>query len=569
MDLFIGEASLLLPINFLRNHHGENMTASVSGKKIGAGNKTTKESADRNQNNFAEDQTDILTPYEYPELVFGLVGPAGVNLEPVISALGKELKALGYKSETIRLSKQIEVFFGTDHSKEPEDKRINELMNEGTRLRTESGRGDAVALLGVAEINRIREVKFESGHQEKNAFILRSLKHPHEVETLRNVYGKGFFLISVYSPREVRVTALAERISKSQFGNSQKARSKAEDLVEKDEQEENFSLGQDVKDAFPLADLFVDSRIKSSLDAQISRFLQLLFGNVFLTPTRDEHGMYHARSAALRSADLNRQVGAAILTTEGDLIAVGCNEVPKAGGDLYWHGDKNDARDFQKGIDAMAEERIQVLGELLERFNNHGLLSSSASSGKLDKLVRSLVSGEKKAVLKGTRVMNLLEFGRSVHAEMAALMSAARLGISVRGATLFCTTFPCHMCARHIVASGIKRVVYVEPYPKSKAKPLHQDSISVDPSVSSADHVNFEPFEGIAPRRYQDIFDARDLRKDGEGRAIDWRLNPKPRFLRFINTYRDIETAIVAKEIPLLAAKLHISLSLNLDEPNQ
>jgi hypothetical protein len=165
--------------------------------------------------------------------------------------------------------------------------------------------------------------------------------------------------------------------------------------------------------------------------------------------------------------------------------------------------------------------------------------------------------------------MNLLEFGRSVHAEMAALTSAARLGISVQGATLFCTTFPCHMCARHIVASGIKRVVYVEPYPKSKAKQLHQDSISVDPSVPSSDHVNFEPFEGIAPRQYQDIFDAHELRKDNDGRAIDWRTRDgRPRFMRFLNTYKDIEIAIVGKEIPLLAQKLCVNLPLNLDEPN-
>lgn len=215
----------------------------------------------------------------------------------------------------------------------------------------------------------------------------------------------------------------------------------------------------------------------------------------------------------------------------------------------------------------MADERIQVLGELLERFDKHGLLAKSKNKSELDELVRELVSGKMRDVLKGTRAMNLLEFGRSVHAEMAALMSAARLGVSVRGATLFCTTFPCHMCARHIVASGIKRVVYVEPYPKSKARQLHQDSISVDPSVVSSDHVNFEPFEGIAPRQYQDIFDARDARKDNEGRTIDWRANgPKPRFLRFKNTYLDIEIAIIAKEIPLLAEKNGINLQLVLND---
>lgn len=57
-----------------------------------------------------------------------------------------------------------------------------------------------------------------------------------------------------------------------------------------------------------------------------------------------------------------------------------------------------------------------------------------------------------------------------MHAEMFAITDAARRGLSVRDATLYCTTFPCHMCARHIIASGIRKVVYIEPYPKSMAK---------------------------------------------------------------------------------------------------
>lgn len=502
-----------------------------------------------------------LAPRAHPELVFGLVGPIGVNLDPVISALARELHALKYNPVTIRLSEQIEAFFGSSYNLETEDHRISKLMDAGTRLRAESERGDAVALLGIAEIARTRQEDL-GGKSDSNAFILRSLKHPSEVETLRSVYGKGFFLISVYAPREVRVSALADRIRRSHFGKGAAARSKAELLVERDELEESTSLGQDVKDAFPLADLFVDSRSKPALESQISRFLQLLFGNVFHTPTRDEHGMHYARSAALRSSDLNRQVGAAILKPEGDLIAVGCNDVPKAGGDLYWPGDQGDARDFQKGVDAMAEERVQVLGELLERFKSNGLLADSTTKNDINQLVKELISGEKKTILKGSRVMGLLEFGRSVHAEMAALTSAARLGISVRDATLFCTTFPCHMCARHIVASGIKRVVYVEPYPKSMAKQLHRDAISVDPTAPSDDHVNFEPFEGIAPRQYHVIFDAGDLRKDKDGRATDWRTrNGRPRFSRFQNTYLAIEIAIVGWEIPHLAEKLNVKLS--------
>ncbi|MBP1205444.1 hypothetical protein JOD97_003506 [Duganella sp. 1411] len=131
-----------------------------------------------------------LSPDPHPELVFGIVGPIGVNLEPVITVLYRELQAVGYKAKTIQLSRQIEIFFGTDHTLETEDNRISHLMDEGTRLRTKSGSGDAVALLGIAEIRRIRSEEL-GGTPSQNAFILRSLKHPKEVETLRSVYGKA------------------------------------------------------------------------------------------------------------------------------------------------------------------------------------------------------------------------------------------------------------------------------------------------------------------------------------------------------------------------------------------
>ncbi len=105
---------------------------------------------------------------------------------------------------------------------------------------------------------------------------------------------------------------------------------------------------------------------------------------------------------------------------------------------------------------------------------------------------------------------------------------ATRVGVSVQGATLYCTTFPCHNCAKHIVASGIRRVVFVEPYPKSKAKDLHADAVellgeeipeskmSVATKGNRLNKVLFEPFVGVGPRRYFDLF-SMNL---GFGRAI-------------------------------------------------
>lgn len=502
-----------------------------------------------------------LTPKAFPEVVIGLVGPVGIDLDPIVQSISRDLELFQYTAQVIRLSAQLARFFEVDHSGKPEDERIASLMNDGTRLREQSNRGDAVALLAIAEIRRIRTDELR-GDTEGNAYILRSLKHPHEVQTLRSVYGKGFFLISVYTPREARVSAMAEMITRSQHGNAQQARAKAEAVVERDEQEENTDLGQDVKDAFPLADLFIDGRDKNSFEREIRRFMELVFGNRFHTPTRDEHGMYHARSAALRSADLGRQVGAAISAPTGELLSLGCNDVPKAGGDRYWPADKGDARDFQHGFDPIVAERKQILGELLAGLRSVGVLAQKYSTeNSMVPLAEELITGSKRKALKSARVMNLLEFGRSVHAEMSAITSAARLGMPIGGATLFTTTFPCHMCARHIVASGIRRVVYVEPYPKSKAAQLHKDSIEVDAQKPSPGFVTFEPFVGVAPRQYQDIFDAQNQRKDELGNIFHWKTKgkrPSPRFLRFVNTYRDIEDAIVAEEIPLLAKKLDV-----------
>ena len=53
----------------------------------------------------------------------------------------------------------------------------------------------------------------------------------------------------------------------------------------------------------------------------------------------------------------------------------------------------------------------------------------------------------------------------AIHAEQNAIIQAAKLGISIEGATIYCTHQPCVICAKMIVNSGISRVVYGEGYP--------------------------------------------------------------------------------------------------------
>ena len=118
-------------------------------------------------------------------------------------------------------------------------------------------------------------------------------------------------------------------------------------------------------------------------------------------------------------------------------------------------------------------------------------------------------------MINKTKLADITEYGRAVHAEMSALMTAARNGVKVNKATMYCTTYPCHNCAKHIVAAGLDKVFYIEPYPKSKAIELHKDSIT-DTEFSDNHKVKFEAFSGIGPKRYQDLFSM----KLGDGQPI-------------------------------------------------
>ncbi len=328
------------------------------------------------------------------------------------------------------------------------------------------------------------------------------------------IYGARFVAVGIHAPRDERVRVLARRFAEDVGGTPEEQRSEAERLISIDEKEPGTELGQNVRKAFPEADLFVTS---TSVDAQVDRFIDLFFGRPVVTPSADEVGMFHAHAAAVRSAALGRQVGAAIATPQGDVIATGCNEVPRAGGGQYWDGELHDGRDFRLGRDQSDRGKRNALRELLRVLADAKHL---APGSDVERLVGELLARGSTS-LPETAIANLTEFTRDVHAEAAALLTAARLGISVQGRTLYATTFPCHNCAKHIIGAGLARVVYREPYPKSYARDFYQDSIEVE--GERRDRVSFQPFIGVAPRRYLEWFAMSRPRKDADGRLIGWR----------------------------------------------
>ena len=467
-----------------------------------------------------------------PELVIGLAGPIGVDIDSITESIEAALDDVNYKTQVIKLTTAMmsyevktQIIKGTDFCSE-----MNYKIDYADALCDENK--DLSFLSRVAVKAILERRKYITGDEgtpaQGTAYILRQFKRPEEINLMRNVYGKHFVLISAYGSASDRKFILESKQKKSSPTKSLPSDSsaKVDRLIERDASEAHKFGGQQLRDTFHLADVFIDGISKPEMDRKLSRFFRAFFGLNTAAPTKDEYGMYTAKSASLRSCDLSRQIGAAIFTSDGEIVTQGCNEVPKAFGGTYWDLEEPDYRDIKMGFDPNDEQKYELLRDLIERLWDDDLLSEKATElGTISKLIAKITSkaaksGELDGALVGSAVLDLTEFGRVVHAEMGAICDAARLGRSIKGTTLYSTTFPCHNCTKHILSSGIKRVVYMEPYPKSKAKELHKNEITIE--TESGDCVSFVPFIGIAPFRYRDIFQKSRKRKDKNGNAKTW-----------------------------------------------
>ena len=129
-------------------------------------------------------------------------------------------------------------------------------------------------------------------------------------------------------------------------------------------------------------------------------------------PTLDEYFMEIAQVVAKRSTCLRNQVGA-VIVLDKRILSTGYNGAP---------------RNLQHCLD---------IGCIREQQN----------------------------IASGTRH----ELCRAVHAEQNAIIQSALHGVSIENATLYCTHQPCILCAKMIINSHIKRVVFANHYPDENA----------------------------------------------------------------------------------------------------
>ncbi|XP_060782572.1 deoxycytidylate deaminase isoform X2 [Neoarius graeffei] len=151
-----------------------------------------------------------------------------------------------------------------------------------------------------------------------------------------------------------------------------------------------------------------------------------------------EYFMAVAFLSAQRSKDPSSQVGACIVNQENKIVGIGYNGMPNGCDDdlLPW------ARSAEDRLDTKYPYVSNQTGRL--RLRKHQLINDASPITSGDTLRKTTVVRRNVSVC---------------HAEMNAIMN--KNSADVKGCTMYVALFPCNECAKLIIQSGIKDVVYL------------------------------------------------------------------------------------------------------------
>lgn len=474
---------------------------------------------------LSEDIQSYLIDTHTEEIIIGLCGFIGTDISFLAKTIETVVKEVyNYEFKRITLSELIKKHFPDINFEDLKRKNYyeyyNKLIDCGNEFRQKEN-NYVLAELAINEIILQRQLDRNKDEEEKKierdefishrrCYIIDSIKNEEELNFFKLVYRELFYFIGVFTTFENRQKNLSDKPMKAE---------NVAHLIERDAGESD-SFGQQVSKTFISADFFLrlDKSTYSTVESKVKRFLSLIFNSDIVTPSYHENAMYLAAAAAGNSACLSRQVGASITDEHGEIISVGWNDVPKYGGGVYQFDEKDPTK--------MNDHRCMNLqGGICFNDNEKENIASFLVNELIDlKIIDENKKEQIAPVIKKSKIAELIEFSRAVHAEMLAIINGSqKAGQKMKNGKLYCTTYPCHNCARHIVAAGIKEVYYIEPYKKSLAIKLHSDALTEDELKDKL--VKVLMYEGVSPRRYLELFkmESDNRKKNGKRPALSMR----------------------------------------------
>jgi deoxycytidylate deaminase/dephospho-CoA kinase len=368
--------------------------------------------------------------------IIGLAGSFGSGCSYIAKHILKDGQGYNFLSLSEDVLKPL---FNEVTGKDPDRSPRRELQEFGDQIRKEKGHG-----YFAEEIKK----RISKEGQAKNAdrkWVVDSIRNPAEIRAFRQ-FSQNFFLFGVYAEKEIRWDRTKVKC--------QNNRQKFDDDDENDTGEDNPSHGQRVGDCFYEADIVfrnndnyetIGNEEFKKFAGRISQYVDLISQPLQRQrPIRQEEAlMAMAYAVSQRSSCLKRKVGALIVDPSGNVISSGFNEVPAS--------------------EKPCEKRYK------------GCYRDWVCTEFFDKLKIEVPEiGNKETGLKVLfrKRFKILDYCKALHAEENAIVNLARYGSSapLDKCTLYCTTYPCRMCANRIVQLGIKNIIYLEPYPDPEAK---------------------------------------------------------------------------------------------------
>lgn len=160
---------------------------------------------------------DFTLEYPEAEIVIGIVCAVGADYNRIAEFLVRTLPTFGYRANLLKISSFIpetaeSLNMRLRLSARPEARRLSDYMDAGNKIRKRTARCDFFALAAASRLASSRKGAPSENPEpfSRVAHVVLTLKRPEEVETLRKIYGSGFFLVGVFATEQERLDFLMD-----------------------------------------------------------------------------------------------------------------------------------------------------------------------------------------------------------------------------------------------------------------------------------------------------------------------------------------------------------------------